>query len=996
MKMGDTALAMLWSLFLSGILLFGWAAAAPPAIHASTPALVRIGSGETPIYPIAPGGERAVTVEVVGAANLATASLLLTYDPTLLQVVSCEAHSSAAIDLTSCNATYSASQVKYSLLSPQGVNGDHTLFTVVFRAIGGAGATAALSLSADLFADPANNALPLTLAGGSLSIEGTPAPVDATLALLPQNGSIVPGEYTVISVTLNVAGLRLLAAATLFLQYDPALVRPVACTRPASSSLPGSCNHNFDPGQGIIKFNILSEEGAAGLLHLYDITFETAALATPGEGSPLILSVQNIYDTGYQAMSWQVVHGSLTVVDGPSNAALILVGAPDTDGRITVSAGTTFTVPVWIKDVVNLGAATIALTYDSGLLDGLSCTLQSQTDGIDGGSCALHAGKVQANLIASQGFSGALPVFEILFFSSANTSVAATRPLTLDVIYFADPHAGPIPRRVRQGVIDIIPGDLSGLASIHFGHTPVGEPLSLPLAGQVTATVALSQVTNLGAATLVVEYDPAVARAVSCTSMGTFDLNVCNIDGNEVRLNLLSAEGFSGAAPLATVQFQAADGASAGDQTPLTLRVANFMDPLSNPILYRVETGTLVIAEADRDNLQALLDLGGPAYLVEVGETIGIPVRATVKGEATAGGLSIASMRLNYDPLRLRPVSCILDDDDFIGGACNLESAPGEIRFNLISEKGVTGRLTLATVLFEALGPPGSTSAVTLGVQQLADMHSNPLSYLAEAADVQIQAEDDGTSILGDLVWVDTLENGLQDAGEVGLNGVVVNLLDGNGVVLATRITANDSNGDPGYYRFTGLAAGVYQVEFVLPTSYIFTRQNVDELGVAGAANSDADRITGRTDQVVLAQGEQNLAVDAGLVAVATSVTLLDFRAAPVAARIMHLEWSTASERNLQGFHLWRSQNGDRSQATPITAQLIEATGDPLFGTEYLFVDTLLQPDTEYTYWLQQIDVTGTATEYGPVTGRTPPEPTDEPHIPAWQTKLYLPLLGGR
>jgi chitodextrinase len=75
---------------------------------------------------------------------------------------------------------------------------------------------------------------------------------------------------------------------------------------------------------------------------------------------------------------------------------------------------------------------------------------------------------------------------------------------------------------------------------------------------------------------------------------------------------------------------------------------------------------------------------------------------------------------------------------------------------------------------------------------------------------------------------------------------------------------------------------------------------------------------------------------------------------------------------------------------------LIEATGDPLFGTEYLFVDTPLQPDTEYTYWLQQLDVTGTSTEYGPVTRRTPVEPTDEPHSPVWQIQIYIPLLGGR
>src|SRR5207248_3639333 len=43
---------------------------------------------------------------------------------------------------------------------------------------------------------------------------------------------------------------------------------------------------------------------------------------------------------------------------------------------------------------------------------------------------------------------------------------------------------------------------------------------------------------------------------------------------------------------------------------------------------------------------------------------------------------------------------------------------------------------------------------------------------------------------LGDFVWLDSNGNGRQDAGEPGINGVTVQLLDGAGNVLAATTTA--------------------------------------------------------------------------------------------------------------------------------------------------------------------------------------------------------------
>ena len=65
-----------------------------------------------------------------------------------------------------------------------------------------------------------------------------------------------------------------------------------------------------------------------------------------------------------------------------------------------------------------------------------------------------------------------------------------------------------------------------------------------------------------------------------------------------------------------------------------------------------------------------------------------------------------------------------------------------------------------------------------------------------------------GTSAAGDYVWSDADNDGIHDAGEVGIAGVSVALLDAtSGATLATETTASD-----GRYWFTGLADGEYRV----------------------------------------------------------------------------------------------------------------------------------------------------------------------------------------
>ena len=83
---------------------------------------------------------------------------------------------------------------------------------------------------------------------------------------------------------------------------------------------------------------------------------------------------------------------------------------------------------------------------------------------------------------------------------------------------------------------------------------------------------------------------------------------------------------------------------------------------------------------------------------------------------------------------------------------------------------------------------------------------------------------------VGDFVWRDTDRDGIQDAGEPGIDNVTVTLTRTDG----TPVTAPDGTSiataqltqhtDPsGAYSFTGLAPGQYTVTVMTPAGFIAT-----------------------------------------------------------------------------------------------------------------------------------------------------------------------------
>ena len=125
---------------------------------------------------------------------------------------------------------------------------------------------------------------------------------------------------------------------------------------------------------------------------------------------------------------------------------------------------------------------------------------------------------------------------------------------------------------------------------------------------------------------------------------------------------------------------------------------------------------------------------------------------------------------------------------------------------------------------------------------------------------------------LGDRVWRDDDQDGVQDAGEPGVAGITISLFNSGGTLIGTTVT--DAYG---YYLFDNLTPSTYTLGFTLPANYTFTTQTntVDNTdGVATKAlGSDVNVTTGTTYTITLSAAENERNIDAGIIFI-TPVTV--------------------------------------------------------------------------------------------------------------------------
>jgi protocatechuate 3,4-dioxygenase beta subunit len=184
------------------------------------------------------------------------------------------------------------------------------------------------------------------------------------------------------------------------------------------------------------------------------------------------------------------------------------------------------------------------------------------------------------------------------------------------------------------------------------------------------------------------------------------------------------------------------------------------------------------------------------------------------------------------------------------------------------------------------------------------------------------------TAVIGDLIWLDINGDGVQDAGEPGIPGVTLNLLDENGVIIATTVT--DANGA---YQFVGLPDGSYTVQVT----------DINNVLANLLPTYDPDAAFDGQTTVLIAGGE---VTELGGQACTDCDDAVDFGYAPTGGVIGNQVWHDlngdgirdAGEPGIQGVTvaLWLDVDGD-GDITPGVDNLIQTTVTNINGQYQFF-----------------------------------------------------------
>ena len=136
----------------------------------------------------------------------------------------------------------------------------------------------------------------------------------------------------------------------------------------------------------------------------------------------------------------------------------------------------------------------------------------------------------------------------------------------------------------------------------------------------------------------------------------------------------------------------------------------------------------------------------------------------------------------------------------------------------------------------------GATPPFTMGDQDTLDLDAGMIAPEHRLLGSNSPAPGASSGVLiGDQVWLDINRDGIQNLGEHGFGGVVVNLLDAGRKVISSVITDYDGN-----YSFTVEADKSYYLQFIAPPGYSFSPRNV---GTDEQFDSDPSILDGVTEK---------------------------------------------------------------------------------------------------------------------------------------------------
>jgi hypothetical protein len=96
-----------------------------------------------------------------------------------------------------------------------------------------------------------------------------------------------------------------------------------------------------------------------------------------------------------------------------------------------------------------------------------------------------------------------------------------------------------------------------------------------------------------------------------------------------------------------------------------------------------------------------------------------------------------------------------------------------------------------------------------------------------------------------------------------------------------------------------------------------------------------------------------------------TAILLVSFDAEP-GDSLVNIGWETGDENDNFGFNIYRA-NSEDGEYSRITNSVILSKAGSGMGTSYSYIDKGLKNNSNYFYMLENIDVYGTKSFYGPV-----------------------------
>ena len=223
----------------------------------------------------------------------------------------------------------------------------------------------------------------------------------------------------------------------------------------------------------------------------------------------------------------------------------------------------------------------------------------------------------------------------------------------------------------------------------------------------------------------------------------------------------------------------------------------------TNPLhgVYPVSVGDLVWVDSNHDGVQDATEVGIPGVTMTITNADGTPAK-DLDGNTVTTTMTDGSGKYMFSNL--------------VPGTYKV--AVGAVPAGLVPT--ITGAGTPAT--------DSSTDTAT----------SVALNGTTTASDTTLDFGFVHLVSIGDYVWYDSNRNGVQDEGEAAVANVTVNLYDGEGQLVSSKVT--DANG---YYAFNDLMPSTdFVVEFVAPTNTTFTDP---VMGSDRAVDSNADPVTG-------------------------------------------------------------------------------------------------------------------------------------------------------